>query len=37
MMAGAKEDYINMSTSNGKKELTGILKNKLIIGIVKQK
>ena len=29
MMAGAKEDYINMSTSNGKKELTGYSKEQV--------
>ena len=29
MMAAAKEDYINMSTSNGKKELTGYSKEQV--------
>ena len=29
LMAGAKEDYINMSTSNGKKELTGYSKEQV--------
>ena len=29
MMAGAKEDYIRMSTSNGKKELTGYSKDQV--------
>ena len=29
MMAGAKEDYVRMSTSNGKKELTGYSKEQV--------
>jgi hypothetical protein len=29
MMAGAKEDYVRMSTSNGKKELTGYFAEKV--------
>ena len=29
MMAGAKEDYVNMSTSHGKKELTGYSKDQV--------
>ena len=34
-MAGAKSDYVRMSTMGGK-DLLVILKNKLIIGIKKQ-
>ena len=37
MMAGAKADYVRMSTSNGTKELTGYSLEQLVYGIKKQK
>ena len=37
LMAGAKKDYEQMSTSYGRKELTGYSKEQVDFGIVKQK